>query len=336
MTQRTAVVTGACGFLGSHLSDRLLADGWRVIGVDSLEDYYPREYKLRAIDSARALGADRFTLLETNLLELGQSGSVGFEALTQAVAQAHVVFHLAAQAGVRASWGRDFRIYTDNNVLGTQLLLEAAKAQGIERFVYASTSSVYGDTDVLPMIETAVCRPFSPYGVSKLAGEHLCGLYWRNFGVPTVALRFFTVYGPRQRPDMGFHRFIRMMMEGRSIPVYGDGSQTRDFTYVSDIVNGLVAAADASPGELCNLGGGSRVSLLEALEVLGDIIGSAPTLDMREKQAGDVRDTFASLEHSHSVLGYRPEVGLREGLTAEVAWLAGISAEPGFPWGVGL
>jgi nucleoside-diphosphate-sugar epimerase len=334
MAQRTALVTGAAGFVGSHLADRLVEDGWRVMGIDSFEDYYPRPYKERNV--AGLLGSAAFTLHEVDLLDLADDHSAGAKLVRACVRDAHVVFHMAAQAGVRASWGGDFRIYTDNNVLATQLLLETARSEGVDRFVYASSSSVYGDTDVLPMREDAVCRPFSPYGVSKLAGEHLCRLYWRNFGVPAVAVRFFTVYGPRQRPDMGFHRFIRMVQEGRPIPVYGDGAQTRDFTYFSDIVRGLVAAADAPPGELCNLGGGSRVSLLQALDVLGEVVGCAPVLDVRDRQAGDVRDTWASLDHAREVLDYQPRVSLEQGLDAEVQWLRALSSEPGFPWGVEL
>jgi UDP-glucose 4-epimerase len=334
MTQRTALVTGAAGFIGSHLAEHLMADGWRVVGVDSFEDYYPRCYKERNVAGLLTSGA--FALHETNLLALGEPESSDAKVLRALVRDADVVFHLAAQAGVRSSWGSDFHIYTDNNVLGTQLLLEAARAEDIDRFVYASTSSVYGDTDVLPMREDAVCRPFSPYGVSKLAGEHLCRLYWRNFGVPAVAVRFFTVYGPRQRPDMGFHRFIRMVLEERPIPVYGDGSQTRDFTYFSDIVAGLAAAADAPSGEVFNLGGGSRVSLLQTLDALGEVMGRAPVLDFREKQAGDVPDTWASLDHAREVLAYQPRVSLADGLAAEVEWLGALSAEPGFPWGVDL
>jgi UDP-glucose 4-epimerase len=334
MRQRTALVTGVAGFIGSHLAERLVHDGWAVVGVDSFEDYYPRPYKDRNVAGLKASGS--FTLLETNLLALRESESQDAARLKACVAEADVVFHMAAQAGVRSSWGGDFHIYTNNNVLATQLLLEAAKAAGVGRFVYASTSSVYGDTDVLPMREDAVCRPFSPYGVSKLAGEHLCHLYWRNFGVPTVAVRFFTVYGPRQRPDMGFHRFIRMVLEGQPIPVYGDGAQTRDFTFYSDIVSGLVAAADAPEGQLFNLGGGSRVSLLQALETLGEVAGSAPVLDTREKQAGDVRDTWASLDRARETLGYEPRVTLEQGLTEELEWLRSLSGEDGFPWGVQL
>jgi UDP-glucose 4-epimerase len=218
MEDRIALVTGAAGFIGSHLCDRLLADGWTVRGVDSFEDYYPREYKERNV--AAALSNDRFSLLEGNLLDLDKPAS----AVRLLVPGVDAVFHLAAQAGVRASWGTSFSIYTNNNVLGTQLLLEACKAERTDKAVYASSSSVYGDTDILPMVETARCLPYLPYGVSKLAAENLCYLYWRNFGLPTVALRFFTVYGPRQRPDMGFHRFVRCLLEDRAMPLYGDGA----------------------------------------------------------------------------------------------------------------
>ena len=247
---------------------------------------------------------------------------------------ADVLFHLAAQAGVRASWGRDFRVYTDNNIMATQMLLELAKSEGLRRFVYASSSSVYGDTDVLPMRESARCRPFSPYGVSKLAAENLCHLYWSNFDVPTVCLRFFTVYGPRQRPDMGFHRFIRLLLDDRPIPVFGDGHQTRDFTFIADIVEGILAAVDAPAGEVLNLGGGSRVSLVEALSVLAEVAGVDLRVDVGEQQAGDVRDTWASLEHSQKTIGYAPRVGLAKGLAAEVDWMRSLSTASGFPWGV--
>lgn len=332
--QRTVLVTGAAGFIGSHLCEALISRGHRVVGVDAFSDYYPRAYKELNLSGLLACGD--FRLHEVDLLALGDPTSDDAGLLRRLVREADTVFHLAAQAGVRGSWGQDFHIYTDNNVLVTQMLLELVKQEGVERFVYASTSSVYGDTNTLPMREDAICHPFSPYGVSKLAGEHLCYLYGRNFGVPTVAVRFFTVFGERQRPDMAFHRFIRLMRENKPIPIYGDGSQTRDFTYVSDIADGLVAAASAPSGELLNLGGGSRVSLLGAIAVLGEVLGFAPELDIREKQAGDVRDTWASLEHSNELIGYRPRVSLSEGLAAEAEWLRLLSREPGFPWGVEL
>jgi nucleoside-diphosphate-sugar epimerase len=317
----TMLVTGAAGFIGSSLVDRLLADGHDVVGVDSFEDYYPRHFKEANLAAARL--HRRFTLHETNLIELTAAVTPPGDkpSLRELVAGADVVFHLAAQAGVRASWGGSFRVYTDNNVLATQLLLEACRDAGLGTFVYASSSSVYGDTDRLPMREDAVCRPVSPYGVTKLAAEHLAYLYWKNFGVPTVSLRFFTVYGPRQRPDMAFHKFIRAMLRDEPLEVYGSGDQTRDFTFISDIVDGLVAAADGRTGSVYNLGGGSRVTLNHALGVLHDVLGVEQKLDAQPVQAGDVRHTWADLTRAHADLGYEPKVGLEQGLAAEAAWL---------------
>jgi UDP-glucose 4-epimerase len=239
------------------------------------------------------------------------------------------IFHLAAQAGVRKSWGADFRVYTSHNIDATQRLLEALKGRRLTRFVYASTSSVYGDEAPLPMREDAALHPVSPYGVTKLAAEHLCYLYHVNYGIPTVALRYFTVYGPRQRPDMGFHRFIRAALTGQPISLYGDGDQTRDFTYVSDAVAGTVAAGDhGRVGAVYNLGGGSRVSVNEVLTLIGRVTGR--TLDVRREdvQKGDMRDTFADTTRARQELGFAPAFSLEAGLSAESAWLSGlISAE---------
>ena len=312
------LVTGAAGFIGSSLIDRLLAAGHEVVGIDSFEDYYDRRFKEAAI--APALNSARYRLIEANILDLAAEDRP--ESLSDLVRWADVVYHLAAQAGVRASWGATFATYTDNNVLATQLMLEAAKQEGVDAFVYASSSSVYGDTDVFPMSEDAKCRPFSPYGVTKLAAEHLCQLYWRNFSLPTVSLRFFTVYGPRQRPDMAFHKFMRAMAQGAPIEVYGDGHQTRDFTFIDDIVSGLAAAPTAPAGSVLNLGGGSRVSLAEALDVLGDVVGRAPEVLSAGNQAGDVRDTWASIDRAREAIGYAPAVSLHDGLAAEWAWFA--------------
>lgn len=342
---RRAVVTGAAGFIGSHLVDRLLRDGYDVAGVDSFEDYYPRPYKEANLSAA--CGSARFTLVERNLLDLaapdGRSGAgatpgergvsrIGDAAdaarrtgLDDLLDGAAFVVHLAAQAGVRASWGQSFRIYTDNNVLATQLLLEACRRVGVPKVVYASSSSVYGDTDRLPMHEDAHCRPVSPYGVTKLAGEQLCRLYWKNHGVPVVALRFFTVYGPRQRPDMAFHRFIRAMLEGRRLEVYGAGDQTRDFTFVADIVEGIVRALGAPDGGVYNLGGGARVTLLEAIRELEGASGLSAGLRRERAQAGDVRHTWADLTRAAAELGYEPHVSLPEGLRLEAEWLRGLS-----------
>jgi nucleoside-diphosphate-sugar epimerase len=245
-----------------------------------------------------------------------------------------LVFHLSAQAGVRSSWGADFRVYSDNNILGTQMMLEACRRADVDRFVYASSSSVYGDIDELPMSEDAQCRPYSPYGVSKLAAEQLCHLYWRNMGVATVSLRLFTVYGARQRPDMGFHKFMRAVMADEPIRVYGDGLQTRDFTHVSDIVNGMVAASAAPPGSVMNLAGGSQVTLLEALECLGEVAGRPIRLNMRDRQAGDVTHTWATIAAAEELIGYSPHTSLVEGLRGEWEWLQELSTRPGFPWGV--
>jgi UDP-glucose 4-epimerase len=319
------VVTGAAGFIGSSLVDRLLHEGAVVTGVDSFEDYYARDLKESNLQAARAHPA--FTFLETNILELAADGVQGGAVLRRRLREADAVFHLAAQAGVRASWGQSFRVYAENNVLGTQLMLEACKEAGVGRFVYASSSSVYGDSDELPLREDGVCRPVSPYGVTKLAGEHLAVLYAKSQGVPAVSLRFFTVYGPRQRPDMAFNIFLRALLADEPLDVFGDGDQTRDFTYISDIVDALVLALDAPPGSVFNLGGGSRVSLKEVLAILEGVAGRPPRIAVRPKQAGDVRHTWADLERARSVLGYDPKVSLRAGLAAEHDWLAGIVAK---------
>ena len=312
------VVTGAAGFIGSHLVERLLSAGHEVVGIDSFEDYYPRPFKEANVALARA--EERFTLIEENLLRMAGDGVADRSRLDEALAGADCVFHLAAQAGVRASWGRSFRIYTDNNVLATQMVLEACRREGVAKVVYASSSSVYGDTDQLPMHEDANCRPVSPYGVTKLAGEQLCRLYWKNHGVPTVALRFFTVYGPRQRPDMAFHLFLRAMHEDHPLEMYGSGAQTRDFTFVDDIVGGIVLAMGGTDGAVYNLGGGSRVTLLEAISTLESVSGLTAEVRGESVQAGDVKHTWADLTRASEELGYAPRVPLEEGLRREAEW----------------
>ena len=303
------LVTGVAGFVGSHLAERLLADGHEVIGVDAFIDYYPRAVKEKNLEGARSWKT--FTFIEGNLLDLR---------LLPILEGIDWVFHQAAQAGVRASWGAEFTRYTDCNVLATQRLLESVMyAGGVKRFVYASTSSVYGDTQLLPIEEDAPLRPFSPYGVTKLAGENLCMLYNRNFGIPTVALRYFTVYGPRQRPDMAFHRFCKSVLTNEPIRVFDDGYQTRDFTYVSDIVDANIRAAssDAAVGQVMNIAGGSRVTVRSVLDLLQKISDSTFEVAFEEKQHGDVRDTFASTQRAQALLGYSPRVSLQEGLFNE-------------------
>jgi UDP-glucose 4-epimerase len=311
-----ALVTGAAGFIGSHVAAALTSRGVAVTGVDCFTDYYPRAVKEANLSGLT--GVKEFRFVEAALQ------TVPLEPLLEGVTH---VFHLAAQAGVRRSWGRDFLAYTSHNVDVTQRLLEAVKDGPLEKFVYASSSSVYGDIAAIPMHEDARLLPVSPYGVTKLAAEHLCHLYFVNHGVPAVSLRFFTVYGPRQRPDMGFHRFIRAALTGAPIALYGDGEQTRDFTYVDDIVAANLAAGDRGrPGAVYNIGGGSRVSINEVLATIGRLTGR--TLDIRREpaQKGDMRDTYADTGRARTDLGFAPSYTLEQGLAAEVAWLEGLLA----------
>jgi len=304
-----ALVTGAAGFIGSTLTDRLLADGVRVTGVDAFTDYSDVSLKRRNIaDATRHRG---FELVE---LELGTADLARLP-------EVDVVFHNAAQPGVRASWGSEFAAYTHHNVLVTQRLLERYKRSKLERFVYASSSSIYGDAESYPTSEAMLPRPFSPYGVTKLAGEHLAMLYGRNFGIPVAALRYFTVYGPRQRPDMAFHRFCRAMLAGEPITVYGDGRQSRDFTFVSDAVEANVRAwKRAAPQGVYNVGGGSQVEVLEAISLLEKSLGRKARVNLEPRPAGDPLRTRADATRLAADLGYATAVGIADGLAAQAEW----------------
>jgi UDP-glucose 4-epimerase len=307
------LVTGAAGFIGSHLTSALLDQGAEVTGLDCFTDYYPREIKTAnvAVNAGRA----GFTFIE---------GSIQHTDLPALLDEKTHIFHLAAQAGVRKSWGRDFRIYTDNNVDASQRLLEACVGRPLQRFVYASSSSVYGDHVSIPMREDALPQPVSPYGVTKLAAEQLCHLYAVNHGVPATSVRYFTVYGPRQRPDMAFNRFIRAALTGQPITLYGDGEQTRDFTYVTDAVAATVAAGTRGvPARAYNIGGGSRVSINQVLDIIGRIAGQPLTVHREPSAKGDMRDTFADTTLARADLGFAPAVSLEKGLEAEYRWLAG-------------
>ena len=310
-----ALVTGAAGFIGSSLSDRLLADGADVVGIDCFTDYYPREIKERNLSAVRQ--NPRFRFIESRLQDVD---------LTALLGDRTHVFHLAAQAGVRKSWGKDFAIYTVNNIEATQVLLEAAtRMPALERLVYSSSSSVYGDRVAMPMREDALPEPVSPYGVSKLAAEQLCYLYFANFAVPAVSLRYFTVYGPRQRPDMAFHKFLRATIKGEAIGVYGDGDQTRDFTFITDAVNANVLAATRGvAGRVYNIGGGSRVSVKDVLAMIERVTRQRLRVNVDAAQKGDMRHTYADTSRAHADLGYAPTVGLEAGLAAEYQWLTGI------------
>jgi UDP-glucose 4-epimerase len=307
-----SLVTGAAGFIGSHLAEALLAQEHEVLGIDNFLDNYARSFKENNLSALR--GRPGFKFIDTDLLHAE---------LKPLLAGVDYLFHLAAQPGVRSSWGREFSRYTENNIMATQRLLEVTKELRLSKFVYASTSSVYGDTDDLPMREEGMTRPVSPYGATKLAAEHLCHLYWRAFAVPTVSLRFFTVYGPRQRPDMFFHIFMRALLRGEEVPLYDDGEQTRDFTYCGDIVDGLVAAARyPGQGEIFNLGGGSEVSLLDAIGVAERVAGRKAKLRRYDRQRGDVRHTRARLDLARNKLDYAPKVDLETGLAEQWQWIA--------------
>jgi nucleoside-diphosphate-sugar epimerase len=306
-----ALVTGVAGFIASTLAGRLLDQGARVTGIDCFTDYYPRPVK--EANLAALLGRPGFHFVESTI----QAADLG-----RLVSEATHVFHLAAQAGVRKSWGRDFDIYTTNNIEATQVLLEASVGTAIDRLVYASSSSVYGDDTPLPMRETAVPAPLSPYGVTKLAAEHLCHLYHANHGVPCVSLRYFTVYGPRQRPDMAFHRFLRAAITSQPIVLYGDGEQTRDFTFVADAATATANAATRGvPGRVYNIGGGSRVSVNRVLEIVGRLAGRPLDVRREDVQKGDMRDTYADTSRARADLGFAPTVTIEEGLAAEYEWM---------------
>lgn len=306
-----ALVTGAAGFIGSRLCGRLLDTGALVTGIDGFTDYYPRWIKERNIEGLRRRPGFAFLEADLNALDLAPL-----------VAASDVVFHLAAQAGVRASWGTSFETYIACNIRATQRLLEAAKERPPRRIVYASSSSVYGLTPDLPMRETSPLHPLSPYGVTKLSAEQLGFLYFKNYGVPVVSLRFFTVYGPGQRPDMAFHRFFRALEEGREITVFGDGTQTRDFTFVDDIVAANLAAAERGrPGEVYNIGGGHREKLLDVIRLMEETSGRPAVLRRVEPQKGDVPDTFADIAKARAELGFAPAASLRDGLRDEWLWL---------------
>jgi nucleoside-diphosphate-sugar epimerase len=341
MSER-CLVTGVAGFIGSHLAERLLQEGHEVIGVDCFTDYYAREVKESNLSGL--CGQPHFHFAEMDLCSAD---------LRPCLDGVHFVFHHAAQPGVRASWGESFRIYVEDNVLATQRLLDACKGSSVRRFVYASSSSVYGDAADLPVTENSPTRPVSPYGVTKLAGEHLCYLYRANFGVPAIALRYFTVYGPRQRPDMAFRRFIEAIHNGKPIQIYGDGEQSRDVTFVADAVEanmlamraispsasrkntefGVAPAGPASsdgpsPGpesassnwRVWNIGGGERATVNQIIRLLEPMVGRKAVLHYVDAQPGDARHTWADVSAARRELGFAPLTGLGKGLQAQVAW----------------
>jgi len=303
-----ALVTGAAGFVGSHLSEALLDTGAEVIGVDAFTDYYARARKEANV--APLMSRDRFRLVEADLADAE---------LAPLLDGVDHVFHLAGQPGVRASWGAEFHDYTRHNITATQRLLEACRRTRPRKLVYASSSSVYGDAEAYPTAETLRPQPVSPYGVTKLAGEYLCEVYRRGFGLRTASLRLFTVYGPRQRPDMAFSRLVQSAVRGEQFVVFGDGQQTRDFTFVGDVVAAMLAAASSDWCGVANIGGGSRTSLNEALDIVAHMCGEL-NLVHRRVARGDVRHTAADTTVAAAAFGYFPSTTLSQGLAAMVAW----------------
>jgi len=310
------LVTGCAGFIGSHLTEYLLKEGHEVTGIDCFTDYYAKELKEKNLSVA--LQHQNFTFLHNNLSDMTEFPDVD------------IVFHQAAQAGVRSSWGKDFSIYSRNNIEATQRLLEWYTNTKVKKFVYASSSSVYGDVS-LPMHEEMRLQPVSPYGGSKLAAEHLCYLYWKNFQVPTISLRYFTVYGPRQRPDMGINTFVKSIMEENEISIYGDGTQTRDFTYIDDVIRANILAAMSNvSGEVFNIGGGNRISLNDLISVIEQATGKKAFVRYTATQKGDVVDTLADNSKARQKLGWEPHVDIRDGISRYVSWIKNQQQNPGF------
>jgi nucleoside-diphosphate-sugar epimerase len=301
------LVTGAAGFIGSHLSEALIKRGNEVRGVDCFTDYYAKNLKLANLTELK--NRREFEFVEADITS---------DTVSKYVKDVDIVFHLAAQPGVRASWGASFSHYIKDNIAATQRLLEAAKEVHLKRFIYASSSSIYGDAERFPTPEDTTPSPNSPYGATKFEAELLCNVYRKNFGVPTVVLRYFTVYGPRQRPDMAFNRFISAIQRGEEVVVFGDGSQGRDFTFVLDTVAATCLSAEAEPGSTYNVGTGSTITVNEVLSILERIIGKQAKIRREPAAPGDVRMTCAETSKIERELGFHPKIKIEEGLRKQV------------------
>ena len=303
------LVTGAAGFIGSHLCERLLEiSEIEVIGIDGFINPSLNQTKLRNL---RLLFTNpRFQFHQVDLRQ------VDLKKLLEGV---QVVYHLAAMPGVRSSWGTDFQLYVDHNIVATQLLLEAVRERPLTKFIYISTSSVYGEK-VGKVSEASMPTPLSPYGVSKLTGEYLCKVYQVSYGIPIVILRYFTLFGPRQRSDMAFHRFIMGILQRASIQIYGNGLQTRDFTFIKDCVDATVAVLDAEGviGEIINIGGRERASILEVISILEYLLDNKATLEFMDRLKGDPLDTWADISKAQTLLNYNPVCSLKIGLEQQI------------------
>ena len=316
----TCLVTGVAGFIGSHLAEQLTSEGYSVIGLDCFTNYYNKNIKLNNL--TRLLERENFHFIEADILDIDIESIINGNYLKTHTdsywSPVSYVLHLAAQAGVRSSWGTTFETYTSNNILATQRILEASKGSDIKMFVNASSSSVYGNTVDLPTSEDTKPHPISPYGVSKLAAENLCQLYWEYYKLPVLSLRYFTVYGPRQRPDMGFHKFITAIQTGNEITLFGDGEQTRDCTYVGDVVDGTISAMTSSAtGKVFNIGAAAPISVNKIISEIEQILNLNANIRKIETQKGDVENTWANINLSKKILNYSPKMSIRVGLEAQ-------------------
>jgi len=305
------LITGCAGFIGSNLVESLLRMNYKVTGMDCFTDYYSSEIKKK--NMTNFVNNKNFVFIKND---------INVADLKNIVQGIDYIFHLAAQPGVRASWGQNFEIYVKNNIMATQKILEACKDADIKKFIFASSSSVYGNANKLPINEDFPKNPISPYGVTKLAAENLCNLYYENYNIPTVSLRYFTVYGPRQRPDMAFHKFINSVLNDTPITVYGNGKQTRDFTYISDVIDAnILAMKSGKIGEIYNIGGGSRISVNDAIKIIEQITKKKARIEYKQSQKGDVKDTYADINKAKDQLNYKPNVNIENGLKLQVVSL---------------
>jgi UDP-glucuronate 4-epimerase len=306
-----ALVTGVAGFIGSHLAQALLAEGHSVRGVDCFTPYYDPRAKRRNLDEVA--GEPGFEFVEADL-RVREPGGL--------LSGVDTVFHLAAQPGVRGSWAANFPEYAEHNLLATQRLLEGARNADVGRFVFGSSSSVYGDAPHYPTTEDVVPRPHSPYGATKAAAEHLCNMYADNWGIPTVSLRFFTVYGPRQRPEMAIHRLVEAGMSNQPFTLFGTGNQVRDFTFVDDAVRATIdaATADLPPGTVLNVAGGSSTTMNDLVTLVGDVLGASVRVVRVMDQPGDVDREGGSTDRATTLLGWKPLIDLRQGVEQQARW----------------
>ena len=305
------IVTGAAGFIGSTLSEKLIEQGFYVIGIDSLNNNY--SIKLKQSNLAGLLNNKNFEFVNSNIIDIDFSNKYS---------DIEAVFHQAATAGVRSSWGTNFREYTENNILATQHLLESFKDSRLKKFIYASSSSVYGNSDTFPLKISTLTKPVSPYGVTKLAAENLVNSYYVNYGLPTVSLRYFTVYGPRQRPDMAFHIFLKSAIKNNQIDIFGNGEQIRDFTYIDDVVNANMLSLEFGvDGGIYNIGGGNNISINETLKLIESITNKSLNINYKDTQKGDVKQTQADISESRIQLRYEPGFDIKTGLENEYEWI---------------